>query len=99
MIHEAIAAADSVVRALLVWIVLAAVVLTAALFAVVVAGWAAWRATVAAVKAVRAWLSWRPEAELLPHAPTEGAGAPVASQGRTDHHVPAWARTDTEEAA
>ena len=98
MIPEAIAAAESVIRALLLWIVIAAVFATAALFAVVAAGWAVWRATVAAVRAVCAWLSWRPAVELPPHAPTEGAGAPVASQGRTGNPVPAWARTDKEAA-
>lgn len=97
MIHEAIAAADSVIRALLVWIVLAAAALTAALFAVVVAGWAAWRATVAAVKAVCAWLSWRPRAELPPQAPPEGAPAPEVVQARPCP-APAWARTDEEAA-
>ena len=98
MIPEAIAAAESVIRALLVWIVLAAAALTAAGFAVVVAGWAVWRATVAAVKAVCAWLSWRSAAELPPHAPSEGADAPVAPQGRTGHPVPAWARSEEEAA-
>ena len=98
MIHEAIAAAESVIRALLLWIVAAAALATAALYAVLAAGWAVWRTTVAAVKAVCAWLSWRPAVELPPHAPTEGAGAPVASQGRTGNPVPAWARTDKEAA-
>ena len=99
MIHEAIAAAESVIFALLLWIVIGAAAATAVTFALLAAGWAVWRTTVAAVKAVRAWLSWRPVAELPPCAPTEGASAPVASQGRTDHPAPAWARTDTEEAA
>lgn len=94
MIPEAIAAAESVVRALLLWIVAAAVFATAVTFALLAAGWAVWRTTVAAVKAVRAWLSWRPGAELPPCAPTEGAGAPVAPQGRTGNPVPAWARID-----
>ncbi len=98
MISEAIAAAESVIRALLLWIVAAAALATVALYAVVVAGWAVWRATTAAVKAVRAWLSWRPAAELPPCAPTEGACAPVAPQGRTGNPVPAWARTDKEAA-
>lgn len=94
MIHEAVDAATTVGLALLAWIALAAVLATAALFAAVAAGWAVWRATVAAVRAACAWLSWRPEAELPPHAPTEDAGAPVASQGRTGNPVPAWARKD-----
>ena len=98
MIHEVIAAAEAVIRALLLWIVLAAVFATAALYALLAAGWAVWRATVAAVKAVRAWLSWRPVAEVPPHAPTEGADAPVAPQGRTGNPVPAWARTGKEAA-
>lgn len=93
MIPEAIAAAESVIRALLLWIVIAAVFATAALFAVVAAGWAVWRATVAAVKAVCAWLSWRPVAELPPHAPTEGADAPGGVQARS-RPAPAWARKD-----
>jgi hypothetical protein len=97
VIAEAIDAADSVIRALLVWIVLAAAVLTAALFAVVVAGWAVWRTTVAAVKAARAWLSWRPAAEVPPHAPPEDAPAPGVAQART-RPAPAWARTDKEAA-
>lgn len=97
MIAEAIDAAVTVIRALAVWIVLAAVVLTAALFAVVAAGWAVWRATVAAVKAVCAWLSWRSVAELPPQAPPEGAPAPEAVQTRS-RPAPAWARTDKEAA-
>lgn len=98
MIHEAIAAAESVVYALLWWIVAAAALATAALYAVVVAGWVVWRATVAAVKAVRAWLGWRPVAELPPCAPTEGADALASPQGRTGNPVPSWARTDKEAA-
>ena len=98
MIAEAIDAAESVVRALAVWIVLAAAVLTAALYAVVAAEWAVWRATVAAVKAVCAWLRWRPEAEVPPHAPTEGAGAPGVAQAPS-RSAPTWAHIDTEEAA
>jgi membrane protein implicated in regulation of membrane protease activity len=98
VIPEAIAAAESVIRALLLWIVIAAALATAALFAVLAAGWAVWRTTVAAAKAVCAWLSWRPAAELPPHAPTEGADAPVAPRGRTANPVPAWARTEEEAA-
>lgn len=98
MIPEAIDAAEAVIRALLLWIVLAAALATAALFAVVAAGWAVWRATVAAVKAVCAWLRWRSASELPPHAPTEGADAPVAPRGRTANPVPAWARTEEEAA-
>ena len=98
MIHEAIAAAESVIRALLLWIALAAAVSTAALFAVVVAGWAVWRATVAAVKAVCAWLSWRVAPEVPPCAPTEGAGAPGVVQAPS-RSAPTWAHIDTEEAA
>jgi hypothetical protein len=97
VIHEAIAAAESVIRALLLWIALAAAVSTAALFAVVVAGWAVWRATVAAVRAVCAWLSWRLAAEVPPHVPSEGAPAPGVAQART-RPAPAWARTDEEAA-
>lgn len=96
MIPEAIGAAESVIRALLLWIVLAAALATAVTFAVLAAGWAVWRATVAAVKAVCAWLSWRPAAELPPHAPPEGAPAPGGVQARSR---PAWAHADTEEAA
>jgi hypothetical protein len=98
VIAEAVDAATTVGLALLVWIVLCAVFATAVTFALLAAGWAVWRATVAAAKAVRAWLSWRPRAELPPCAPTEGAGAPVAPQGRTGNPVPAWARTDKEAA-
>lgn len=98
MIAEAIDAADSVIRALAVWIVVAAVLATAVTFALIAAGWAVWRATVAAAKAVCAWLTWRLPSEVPPQAPTEGAGAPVASQGRTGNPVPAWARTDKEAA-
>lgn len=94
MIPEAIAAAESVVLALLLWIVIGAAAATAVTFALLAAGWAVWRATVAAVRAVRAWLSWRPAAELPPCAPTEGADAPVAPQGRTEPHAPSWARKD-----
>ena len=98
MIHEVIAAAEAVIRALLLWIVLAAVFATAALYAVLAAGWAVWRATVAAVKAVCAWLSWQPAAEVPPHAPTEGAGAPGVAQAPS-RSAPTWAHIDTEEAA
>lgn len=98
MIHEAIAAAESVIRALLLWIAIGAAAATALTFTLVLAAWAVWRAAVAAVKAVRAWLSWRPVAELLPHAPTEGADAPAAPRGRTGNPVPAWARTEEEAA-
>ncbi|MFM9616810.1 hypothetical protein ACKI14_02470 [Streptomyces turgidiscabies] len=98
MIPEAIAAAESVIRALLLWIVIGAAAATAVTFTLLATGWAVWRATVAAVRAVHAWLSWRPAAELPPCAPTEGAGAPVASQGRTGNPVPAWARTEEEAA-
>lgn len=97
MIHEAIDAAESVIRALLLWIVLAAVAATAALYAVLVAGWAAWRATVAAVRATCAWLSWRLVAELPACAPPEGAPAPGVAHART-RPAPAWARTDEEAA-
>jgi hypothetical protein len=97
VIAEAIAAAESVIRALLVWIVLAAVVLTAAGFAVVVAGWAVWRATVAAAKAVCAWLSWRLASELPPQDPPEGAPAPEVAHART-RPAPSWARTEEEAA-
>ena len=93
MIHEVIAAAEAVIRALLLWIVLAAVFATAALYAVLAAGWAVWRATVAAVKAVCAWLSWRPEAEVPPCAPPEDAPAPEVAHARS-HPAPAWARKD-----
>jgi hypothetical protein len=94
VIPEAIAAAESVVRALLLWIVLAAVFATAATFAVLAAGWAVWRATVAAVKAVCAWLSWRPVAELPPCAPSEGGSTPEPARARTEPHAPSWARKD-----
>jgi hypothetical protein len=97
VIPEAIAAAESVIRALLLWIVVAAVFATAALYAVVVAGWAVWRATVAAVKAACAWLSWRLPSEVPPHAPPEGAPAPEAVQART-RPAPAWARPDKDAA-
>lgn len=98
MIHEAIAAAESVILALLLWIVIAAVFATAVTFGLLAAGWAVWRATVAAVKAVCAWLSWRPEAELPPCAPTEGASAPEPAGARSEPHAPSWARTDKEAA-
>ena len=97
MIPEAIAAAESVIRALLLWIVLAAAVLTAALFALVVAGWAVWRTTVAAVTAVCAWLSWRHTAEVPPQAPPEGAPAPGVVQAHS-RPAPSWARTEEEAA-
>ena len=97
MIAEAIDAAVSVGWALLVWIVLCAVFATAALFAVVAAGWAVWRATVRAAKAVYAWLSWRPGAEVPPQAPPEGVPAPEAVQARS-RPVPSWARTEEEAA-
>lgn len=94
MIAEAIDAATAVGLALLVWIVLAAAVATAALFAVVAAGWAVWRATVAAVKAACAWISWRLVVELPPQAPPEGASVPVAPRGRAANPAPSWARKD-----
>jgi hypothetical protein len=93
VIAEAIDAAEAVIRALLVWFVAAAVFATAALFAVVAAGWAVWRATVAAAKAVRAWLSWCLPSEVPPQAPSEGAPAPGVVQARS-RPVPAWARKD-----
>ncbi len=96
MIPEAIAAAESVVRALLWWIVVAAALATAALYALLAAGWAMWR-TVAAVRAACAWLSWRHTAEVPPQAPPEGAPAPEAVQVRS-RPVPAWARTEEEAA-
>lgn len=94
MIAEAVDAAVSVGWALLVWVLLLAVFATAALFAVVVAGWAVWRVTVRAVRAACAWLSWRPEAEVPPHAPTEGASAPESAGARSEPHAPPWARRD-----
>jgi hypothetical protein len=95
VIAEAIDAATIVARALAVWIVLAAAVLTAALFAVVAAGWVAWRSTVAAAKAVRAWLRWRHTSEVPPQAPPEGAPAPEVAHARS-RPAPAWARKDKE---
>lgn len=97
MIHEAIDAATSVGLALLLWIVLAAVFATAALFAAVAAGWAVWRTTAAAVKAVCAWLSWRLASELPPQVPPEGAPAPGVVQAHS-RPAPSWARTEEEAA-
>lgn len=94
MIHEAIAAAESLILALLLWIFLGAAAATAVTFALLAAGWAAWRATVGAVKAARAWLSWRPVAELPPCAPTEGGSTPEPARARTEPHAPSWARKD-----
>lgn len=93
MIAEAIAAATAVGLALLAWIVLAAAVLTAALYTVLAAGWAVWRATVAAVKGTCAWLSWRLASEVPAQAPPEGAPAPGVVQARS-RPAPAWARTE-----
>jgi hypothetical protein len=99
VIAEAIDAADSVVRALLVWIVLAAAVLTAALFAVVAAGWAVWRMLSGA------WAAAAPRADslapLAAEQPTADPESPRAAERNpaTPHRtVPAWARTDEEAA-
>lgn len=105
MIAEAVDAAIAVGWALLVWIVLTAVAATAALYAVIAAGWWVCRG------------AWRTVRALIPRrAPsacaTRALGRTVAlASGETlpappeAHHVnpprttPTWARTDTEEAA
>lgn len=99
MISEAIAAAESVVRALLLWIVAAAALATTALYAVVAAGWAVWRVLRGA------WTAMRPRtdslAPLAAEQPTEDPESPcVAERIPTPplRPVPAWARTDKEAA-
>lgn len=95
MIHEAIDAADSVIRALAVWIVLAAAVLTAALYALLAAGWAAWRMLRGA------WAATAPRtdslAPLAAEQPTEDPEPPRAPERNTatpHRTAPTWARKD-----
>lgn len=99
MIAEAIDAAESVIRALLLWIVAAAVFATAALYTVVVAGWAMWRALRGA------WTAMRPRtdslAPLAAEQPAEDPQSPHAAERISAaplRPVPAWARTDEEAA-
>lgn len=99
MISEAIAAAESVVRALLLWIVIGAVFATVALYAVVVAGWAMWRVLRGA------WTAMRPRtdslAPLAAEQPTEDPESPCAAERIPTpplRPVPARARTDKEAA-
>ena len=91
MIAEAIDAAVSVGWALLVWIVLAAVFATTALFAVVVT---AVCAVLAVRRGVRAALSLVQHSSV-PELPRE---APEAVDARSEPHAPAWARTEEEAA-
>lgn len=84
MIAEAVDTLWTLVRAFAVWIVAAAVVVTAALYAVVAVVVLAWRAARWAAKAARSPLSARQTAEHAPHAPSEGRGAHRASGARTD---------------
>lgn len=100
MIAEAIDAATAVGLALLTWIVLAAAVLTAALFAVVAAGWVVWRVLSGA------WRRGRPRKPVTaPLAAEQPAGDPeplcaAERNPATPHRTPPTrARTDTEEAA
>ena len=97
MIHEAIAAAESVIRALLLWIVIGAAAATAVTFAVIAAGWAICRVLRGAWAAAASsrTLSRRCGA-------VEGSG--VARDVREPHMAaeppsrPSWARTDKEAA-
>ena len=91
MIAEAVDAAVSVGWALLVWVLLLAVFATAALYTLVVtvacAVLAAWRGVVAVLSLVQhsSGVEVVREAHDVPETPSRPA--------------PAWARTDTEEAA
>jgi hypothetical protein len=103
VIHEAIAAAESVVRALLVWIVAAAALATAALYAVIAAGWGVWRAVRAAMpRRAPTACAWRPWKRARPLAPavalTEPPGAPEALHAIPARPTPSWARTDKDAA-
>jgi hypothetical protein len=105
VIAEAVDAAISVGWALLAWIVLAAVFATAIGFALVVAAWAVARIVRRTVRAAMprrtpsacAWRPWRRPTPLASvETPTEPPEARPALPVRA---TPAWARTDTEEAA
>lgn len=105
MIHEAIDAADSVIRALLVWIVLAAAAATAVTFAVVVAVWAVTRIVRRTVRAAMprrtpSACAWRPRGRAAVWPTTVAlTEPPEARPALPVRATPAWARTDTEEAA
>lgn len=99
MIHEVIAAAEAVIRALLVWFVAAAVFATAAGFAAIVAGWAVWRMLSGA------WAATAPRtdslAPLAAEQPAEDPESPRTAERNTAaprRTPPAWARTDKEAA-
>lgn len=108
MIADAIDAAISVGWALLAWIVLTAVVATAALYAVAVSVWAVGRfiwLTLSAAWAAAA--SFRTHSRRCGASRGDGGGFPLPAleraadrrSGPRAHTAPSWARTDTEEAA
>lgn len=107
MIAEAIDAAFTVGWALLAWIVLTAVVATAALYAVAVAVWAVVRLiwlTLSAAWAVAA--SFRTHSRRCGASQGDGGGFPLPAPERAaerrsgiqPHPRPSWARTDEEAA-
>lgn len=81
MIAEAIDTLWTLGYAFAAWIVAGALVMTAALYAVVVAVVLAWHAARWAVNAARNPLSARQTPKQAPHAPREGRSAHRASQG------------------
>jgi hypothetical protein len=95
VIHEAIDAAVSVGWALLVWVVLLAMAATCALYTVVVAVVCAVLAARRGVVAVLSLVQHSGGGELVRDAPEAVDARPALPVRAT----PAWARTDTEEAA
>lgn len=92
MIAEAIDAAVTVGWALLAWIVAFAVAATVAGFTLVAVPVVAWKAVTRGVAAGLA-------AVQRSRVPELGPGPKEPADARRAAHVPAWARTDTEEAA
>lgn len=92
MIHEAIDAAITVGWALLAWFVAFAVAATVAGFTLVAVPVVAWKAVTRGLAAGLAAVQGF-------GVPEEGRGVEKPAGARTAVRGPAWARTDTEEAA
>lgn len=104
MIAEAIDTAVTLGWALLAWIVLTAVFATAALYAVIAAGWWVWRGVWRAVRALIARrapsaCATRALGRAVALAPSEKLhGPPGALHANPPRTTPTWARTDKEAA-
>lgn len=94
MIFDAVDTAILLLNALAVWILIAAALSTAVLYALLAALWCAARAVVVAWRA----LVGRPEGVRAVDGATEAGAALKAADARVAVPAPTWARTDKEAA-